>query len=148
MARPSKFSAEVKRQAELMARKGWTDVEMSEMLGVTQRTWDNWKKKHARFFQSLKDWKAEADRNVERSLYERACGFKCPEDRIFNNQGEPMVVPTTKHYPPDTAAGIFWLKNRQPDKWRDAQHRIHSVDDDLDSMTPDELKKEIEKLSE
>lgn len=25
----------------------------------------------------------------------------------------------TKHVPPETAAGIFWLKNRRPDKWRD-----------------------------
>ena len=23
--------------------------------------------------------------------------------------------------PPDTTACIFWLKNRQPDKWRDKQ---------------------------
>ena len=25
------------------------------------------------------------------------------------------------HYPPDTVAMIFWLKNRRPDKWRDRQ---------------------------
>ena len=25
----------------------------------------------------------------------------------------------TKHYPPDPTAAIFWLKNRQPDTWRD-----------------------------
>ncbi len=24
-----------------------------------------------------------------------------------------------KHYPPDPAAAIFWLKNRQPKRWRD-----------------------------
>ena len=26
-----------------------------------------------------------------------------------------------KHYAPDATAAIFWLKNRQPDKWRDKQ---------------------------
>jgi hypothetical protein len=25
----------------------------------------------------------------------------------------------TKHYPPDTTAAIFWLKNRRPSEWRD-----------------------------
>ena len=31
-----------------------------------------------------------------------------------------------EHYPPDTAAICFWLKNRRPDQWRDAQ-RIDSA---------------------
>lgn len=43
------------------------------------------------------------------------------EDKIFQFQGEPIVVPTIKHYPPDTTAAIFWLKNRQPHLWRDKQ---------------------------
>ena len=33
--------------------------------------------------------------------------------------GQIVITPTIKHYPPDTTAGIFWLKNRQRDKWRD-----------------------------
>jgi len=37
-----------------------------------------------------------------------------------------MVVPTTKHYPPDATSAIFWLKNRQRDKWRDKQDVVHS----------------------
>jgi len=32
-----------------------------------------------------------------------------------------LIVPTVKHYPPDTTAAIFWLKNRQPAKWREKQ---------------------------
>jgi hypothetical protein len=28
-------------------------------------------------------------------------------------------VPVRKIYPPDTVAAIFWLKNRQRDKWKD-----------------------------
>ena len=26
-----------------------------------------------------------------------------------------------EHYPPDTTAALFWLKNRRPDRWRDVQ---------------------------
>ncbi len=36
------------------------------------------------------------------------------------------MVPTIKHYPPDTTACIFWLKNRQRDKWRDRLDHEHS----------------------
>ena len=27
-----------------------------------------------------------------------------------------------EHYPPDTTALIYWLKNRRPDRWRDVQN--------------------------
>jgi hypothetical protein len=35
-------------------------------------------------------------------------------------------VPYTERYPPDTAAAIFWLKNRQPKHWRD---KVETVGD-------------------
>ncbi|EFB1429709.1 terminase, partial [Escherichia coli] len=34
-----------------------------------------------------------------------------------------------KYYPPDTTAAIFWLKNRQKDKWRDkVDHELTGKD--------------------
>jgi hypothetical protein len=33
---------------------------------------------------------------------------------------KPIIAEYTEHCPPDTTAGIFWLKNRRPDQWRDA----------------------------
>jgi hypothetical protein len=30
-----------------------------------------------------------------------------------------VKVPYREHVPPDVTAAIFWLKNRQPEKWRD-----------------------------
>jgi hypothetical protein len=64
---------------------------------------------------------------VASKLFHRAIGYEHPEDKIFNNNGEEMVVPTIKHYPPDTTAAIFWLKNRQPDKWRDRQEIDNNI---------------------
>jgi len=69
--------------------------------------------------ESIKRGKEYADSNVADRLYQRAMGYEHAEDQIFQYQGEAVVVPTKKHYAPDTAAGIFWLKNRQPAKWRD-----------------------------
>lgn len=126
MARPSKFGSVDKAQIEKLAKAGWTDEQMADFFSVTRQTWDNWKKANPAFFAALKDWKAEADHKVERSLYERATGYSHPEDKIFNNNGTPLVVPTTKHHPPDTTAAIFWLKNRNPAQWRDKQEHEHS----------------------
>jgi hypothetical protein len=117
--RPSKLDDLDREQVSKLALKGWTDSEMADFFEVTEQTWNNWKKKDPAFFESLKDWKAEFDERIERSLAERALGYSHPEDKIFNNNGRKLVVPTIKHYPPDTTACIFWLKNRQPDEWRD-----------------------------
>ena len=55
-------------------------------------------------------------------------GYEHKEDKIFNNNGEALVVGTTKYYAPDTTAAIFWLKNRQPELWRDKPEPIDDND--------------------
>lgn len=117
--RPSLFDGIDMELVEFLVKKGFTDEEMATACKVTKQTWGNWKKAHPEFFASLKDWKQEADEAVERSLYERATGYQHPEDKIFNADGAPLIVPTIKHYPPDSTAMIFWLKNRKPKEWRD-----------------------------
>ena len=46
---------------------------------------------------------------------------------IGNGRSEVVQVPFIEHYPPDTTAAIFWLKNRRPDRWRDTQNIDHAV---------------------
>ncbi len=122
--RPSKFTSDIQSKVELLARRGFIDAEMSIILGVTKRTFDNWKNKHPKFFHSLKDWKKQADHEVERSLYERACGYSHPEVKVQFVQdvvkgGRFETIELEKHYAPDPTSMIFWLKNRQPDVWKD-----------------------------
>jgi len=118
--RPTKYS-ENKAAIELLARRGFTDREMATCLQVTEQTFNNWKKRYPKFFESLKANKDIADASVERSLYERACGYSHPDAHISNYQGKITVTDITKHYAPDPTSMIFWLKNRQPTKWRDKQ---------------------------
>lgn len=124
--RPSKLDTLDLDQVKKLARKGWTDVEMADFFGVSEQTWNTWKKKKAVFFRKLKDWKAEFDERIERSLAERAEGYSHPDVHISNYQGEITVTEITKHYPPDTGAIAFWLKNRKPDEWRDKHEHQHS----------------------
>lgn len=118
MGRPTAYKPEYADQAEkLCGMFGATDMDLSKYFGVTERTIYNWKHDHEDFFHALKSKKL-ANERVERSLYERATGYSHPEDKIFNNNGEEMIVETMKHYPPDTGAAIAWLANRDPNRWK------------------------------
>ena len=119
--RPSSITKVDMEHLQMLAKAGWDDVHMAQFCKVTPRTFDNWKKQNPDFFRSLKSWKLEADEKVERSLYERACGYSCPEEKIFQFEGGVVRAQTVRHYPPDPVSCIFWLKNRQPEQWREKQ---------------------------
>lgn len=125
--RPSKKDGLDLKQVEKLARKGWTDLEMARFFEVDPATWYRWKAADEAFCEALRDWKVEADAQVERSLYERAKGYSHDAVKIFMPKGatQPVYAPYVEHYPPDTTAMIFWLKNRQPERWRDKQEMEH-----------------------
>lgn len=118
---PTKYKDEYAKQAYKLCLLGSTDKDMADFFEVSESTVNNWKHDYPEFLESIKRGKISADANVASRLYKRAIGYEHDEDKIFNHQGEPLIVPTTKHVQPDTTAAIFWLKNRQPAKWRDKQ---------------------------
>jgi hypothetical protein len=42
------------------------------------------------------------------------------------NREKPVYAKYIEHVPPDVTAGIFWLKNRDPQHWRDSQQLEHA----------------------
>ena len=119
--RPTNYKKEYDEQAYKLCLLGATDKEMADFFNVKEQTINNWKKDHPVFFESIKRGKIIADANVAERLYTRAIGYEQETDKIFQFQGEPVIVPTIEHIPPDTGAAIFWLKNRKKDQWRDKQ---------------------------
>jgi hypothetical protein len=144
--RPTPYKPEYCHQAEKLCRLGATDKEMADFFGVVESTINKWKIDHPQFSESLKRGKLLADANVADRLYQRAMGFEHDSEEIkvipfgkakaagkedeedeeqkdveSADVDHPNVirVPIRKIYPPDTTAAIFWLKNRQPKKWRD-----------------------------
>lgn len=121
--RPTKFGEAVKEKIAFFARKGFTDAEISKSIDIEEQTLTNWKKKYPDFFGALMDWKAQADEKVERSLYERACGYEHPETKAQwvsdESGGRWEYAELVKRYPPETPAITLWLKNRKPAEWRD-----------------------------
>lgn len=107
--------------AEKMSHMGATDADLAQAFGVCVATIRTWKSVHEEFSSALKLGKAAADARVERSLYEKACGYSHPDTHFSAYDGHVTETPTVKHYAPDTTAAIFWLKNRKPAEWRDKQ---------------------------
>lgn len=104
--------------------------QIADLLDIGYTTFNNWLKKHKEFREAVKAGRDIADAEVVHSLFHRAKGYSHPEDKIFydSKSGDTVVVPTTKHYPPDATSAIFWLKNRRPEEWRDVK-RIESKSD-------------------
>jgi len=111
-----------------IAKYGLTEKQIADSLGINIDTITNWKKANPEFFVTLKRIKEESDETIKKSLYNRALGYSYDEvikETKYNKEtGEDELVVTkviTKHVVPDTTAQIFWLKNRQPQQWRDKQ---------------------------
>ena len=120
MGRPTKFKPEYADLTYKYCLLGATDADLAKFFEVEESTVNNWKIDFPDFLESIKRGKEEADANVAKSLYHRALGYEHPETKIVSYEGQITdQMDVTKHYPPDPTAAIFWLKNRQPDKWRD-----------------------------
>lgn len=125
-----------------LALGGHTDVTIARYFGVTEQTLNNWKHAHPEFFESLKGGKEPADKQVENALYRSALGDEWEEvtrEYEFEGKGRKRTKvlvkekAVTKRRAPNVTAGIFWLKNRQSEKWYDRQHIMHegSIDSPL-----------------
>ncbi len=77
-----------------MGRLGCTEGQIADYMGISKKTLELWKREHPEFKQALREGRDLSDMHVVNALYEKAL------------KG-------------DTTAMIFWLKNRQPDRWRD-----------------------------
>jgi hypothetical protein len=117
--RPTSFKSEYIELGHNYSLLGATDSEMATFFGVAESTINLWKLKQPKFKDALIRGKAVADAHVAKALYTRAIGYSHAETHVSNYQGEITITQVTKHYPPDSVACFFWLKNRQPDKWRD-----------------------------
>ena len=112
--RPTKLEERMIEQVFEMALLGFTDVQMAKVLGVSEVTFNDYKKKHPEFLKSLTQGKEDADGKVAKAMYKRALGLTITEDALTRD-GD--VVQLRKELPPDTAAAKHWLANRQRNLW-------------------------------
>ena len=134
VGRPTAYRPEYVAEAERFAMLGATDAEMADHFGVVASTFYAWKLQYPEFAEAIKRGKRPADAEISLALFHRAKGFEYDEavpmkvKEVIYADGKRVkeieridVTMVHKVVPPDTAACIFWLKNRRPDDWKDKQ---------------------------
>ncbi len=114
------------------------DKDIVDVLGISEATFTNWKAKYPSLLAFIKKGKDQADAEVAKALFHRACGYSHPDVHISNYQGEITITEITKHYPPDTAAAFIWLKNRAG--WKDKIEHTLKPDDMLSDEERENLR--------
>ena len=119
MARPTDYRQEYAEQARKLCLLGFTDKQLAAFFDVNESTITRWKQKYPEFRTSIKSGKVVADAQVVESLFKRAMGMEVTEVEVRGNDENKIKRVIKKYIPPDTTAQIFWLKNRQPELWRE-----------------------------
>lgn len=128
VGRPSILNDAIKEQIVKMYGEQLTDAKIANILSINRATLHNWKTSDPEFLDTLNKAKEVADEAVEASLLKRATGYSKKATKIFldSKSGQIVTHEYIEHYPPDPTSMIFWLKNRQPKKWRDKTDIEHS----------------------
>ncbi len=100
------------QEAARLAELGATMEEIAEALNIGTFTIYAWKRDRPDFAQAINEVKGAADDRVKNSLYNQALAG-------------------------NTTAQIFWLKNRQPQRWRD-RHETELIVP-VDDMPPEQI---------
>jgi len=121
---PTKYHKRFNEEVFKLCLLGATDKEIADFFYIRESTLNNWKKKYPEFMESMRGGKDDADANVAKSLYESAIGFKIKKDvlikvKIGKGKEKVEVHSVEDQEPPDYRSISFWLRNRQPDKFRE-----------------------------
>ena len=121
--------------AQYHTSKGKGQRYIAKKLGVSLGTVEGWMRNKPEFRKAVeKGWK-EANENVKTAFYESAIGYSHPDTVIMTNRvteyddngkpiksyNEPLIVPTTKHYPPNALSCLKWLTIKDRENWMDVQ---------------------------
>lgn len=136
-----KLKRDFENDAELLvfvegwARDGLEDKQIAEKLGYNESHFSTLKGKNPKLSNALKKGRAPLDFVVETSLYKRASGQAIQRtvttvkkdilvDGVPTGAVEVLTTETVTTLPPDTGAGMAWLKQRKPELWNKQPSRI------------------------
>lgn len=111
---------------------GFIAEQVAQVFGVSPRTIHDWVQKHPEFRTAMQEGRDNHDVvNVEAALLKRALGYEITEVKkthirvsAKDAEGNIVKVPATKvettvkEVPPDPKSAIFWLVNRNRDRWK------------------------------
>ncbi|MFO1082649.1 MAG: helix-turn-helix domain-containing protein [Reyranellaceae bacterium] len=116
--RPTLYCEEFAEQAHRLCLMGAINDDLARAFEVSTRTIENWLRSQPVFREAVRRGREMADGDVAHGLYRRAVGYTYLANKVLATEGEAVTVPYEVHCLPDTRAAIFWLRNRQPRRWR------------------------------
>lgn len=128
-----KFDEKLSPVIKNLMLKGYTDLEIAELIGVTEKTFYNWKKNYPDVFQFEGEWKSKQNELLERTLHKLASGYSLKETKVFlTKEGKIKTKEIIKHLPPNEKSIEFALCNRNPERWKNMSRIEHSMGDDME----------------
>ena len=138
--RKGKYNKAIHNKMIECIRKGYTYLETAKSCGIAEVTLYEWLKESSNVYkpQLAKDFKKAQevlDFKVEQKLFKRSMGYKHKEvikELVRNEDGTQELRVTKiieKERAPEVGAMVFWLKNRQPDRWRDKRDYTMKLDE-------------------
>lgn len=135
----SKYKEEFPNQAYKLCAGGFDNEKLMDFFGVVKSTLHGWMNKYPDFKEAIRKGKDEFDTEVvEKSLLKQARGYETIETTVTFTEcsackKKATVTKTVTKYVVNTIATIFWLKNRNRDRWRDI--KAHELKGDVNGMT-------------
>lgn len=124
--RPTKYEGRktIEQAYAIVSQFGATGQELADVMQVNLDTIHEWMKKYPEFSETIKDGRDYFDTiAIEKSLAARARGMR---KKTITTDEDGNVVTKEEELPPDPTSMIFWLKNRNKDRWRDKTDVEHS----------------------
>jgi hypothetical protein len=112
-----------------LAKAGFTNEELANAFGMSISQFGLLLSKYPDLKNRLEEAKEAPNFKVEQALFKRALGY--PIRETVQEEGRAVKV-IIKEIAPDPVSCIFWLKNRDPKKWRDVIEHKFSLRDRMD----------------
>lgn len=122
---------------ECWARDDYSIKDITEKMGITQKTFIEWRKQYKEIDEALRAGKEETDYRVENALLKSAVGYKVTETKTIISPPDKdgnrkfKIEKIEKEIPPNPTSALAWLNNRKPDLWK--RNRDNFINDKSDS---------------
>lgn len=136
---------------------GYTNKQICNNLNISEASFYKYLEKDFTFLEALKKEKMNVDVQVENALLKRALGYSYKVKMIevipdASGKGKKsnvkVIKEVEKQVPGDVTAQIFWLKNRQPGKYRNTpEEQNKELKVNIEFINPDKNLKLPEKTA-
>ena len=116
------------------AKSGLSDKQIAHNMGVAYSTFREWAKLSSALSAVLSKNKEVADFEVENACFKAAKGYYYTtevDEEVIDKSGRIVKLHKTLKYwmPPNATLVKFWLKNRQPDKWKENRIEVEQQEE-------------------